>query len=179
MRHVISILMANESGALVRVAGLFSQRGFNIETLNVAPTENTAMSRLTLVTLGSEHVVDQIVRQTQKLVDVVDVQNMTAVEHTELEVGLVKIHSDVDQATLDAVLGNVDVHCIDTTDGMRTLRFLGTGDELNTLIEELSNARILDEHVRSGSVSLARGAHRLHHTATHSIDQAIVEPNSQ
>ena len=84
MRHVISILMANEAGALVRVAGLFSQRGFNIETLNVGPTEDPTMSRLTLVTEGTEDVVDQINRQLLKLVDVIDVLDMTGDEHTEL-----------------------------------------------------------------------------------------------
>lgn len=175
MRHVLSILMANESGALVRVAGMFAQRGFNIETLNVAPTENTAVSRLTLVTLGSEDVVDQIVRQTQKLVDVVDVQNMTGTEHRELEIAFVKVHADVDEASLNAVLGESDVRLLDTTEGVRMLRFLGTGDALDALIEELSDARMLDEHVRSGAVTLACGNSRLHDPTNRSIDQTIVE----
>ncbi|NNC24424.1 acetolactate synthase small subunit [Salinisphaera sp. USBA-960] len=167
--------MANESGALVRVAGMFAQRGFNIENLNVAPTDNDAMSRLTLVTRGSEAVVDQIVRQTQKLVDVIDVQNMTAVDHTELEVALVKIRSDIDQENLNTVLGEVDVHSVDTTDDRRMLRFLGTGDELTALIEQLGDARMLEEHVRSGAVTLARGAELLHKTNDRSIDKTIVE----
>lgn len=175
MRHVLSILMANESGALVRVAGMFSQRGFNIETLNVAPTENAAVSRLTLVTRGSEDVLDQIVRQMQKLVDVVDVQNMTSAEHCELEIAFIKVHDDVDEASLDAVLGDSDVHLIDSTDGVRVLRFLGTGDALDALIEELSDARMLDEHVRSGTVALACGNSRLHDPTNRSIDQTIVE----
>lgn len=175
MRHVISILMANESGALVRVAGLFAQRNFNIETLNVAPTVNPAMSRLTLVTRGSEHIVDQLVRQTRKLVDVVDVQNMTALDHPELEVALVKIRSDVDEANLNTALGNADVRVIDESDDVRMLRFLATGDALDALIVELNDARMLDEHVRSGAVTLARGGSRLHDPDSRSIDQSIVE----
>ncbi len=93
MRHVISILMANEAGALVRVAGLFSQRGFNIETLNVGPTEDPTMSRLTLVTWGTENVIEQINRQLLKLVDVIDVLDMTGDEHLEYELALIKVRA--------------------------------------------------------------------------------------
>ena len=92
MRHIISILLQNEAGALTRVANLFSSRGYNIESLNVAPTADETVSRLTLVTSGSETVIDQIEKQLGKLVDVVDIADMTKSDHIERELALFKLH---------------------------------------------------------------------------------------
>jgi len=155
MRHVVSVLMANEAGALVRVAGMFSQRGFNIETLNVGPTEDATMSRLTLVTEGTEAVVDQINRQLLKLVDVIDVLDMTGDEHIERELALVKIHASADA---NALIADCDVTAISEEDGLSTLRFLGTGDELNAFVERLEAADALVELARSGAVTITPGA---------------------
>ncbi|MET0280940.1 MAG: acetolactate synthase small subunit [Steroidobacteraceae bacterium] len=91
MRHIIGILLQNESGALSRVAGLFSSRGYNIESLSVSATDDPALSRLTLVTTGSESVVQQIVNQLNKLIDVVAVDDMTSDEHVERELALFKL----------------------------------------------------------------------------------------
>ena len=92
MRHIISILLQNEAGALARVANLFSSRGYNIESLNVAPTADETVSRLTLVTSGSDSVIEQISKQLGKLVDVVDIADMTSADHIERELALFKLH---------------------------------------------------------------------------------------
>ena len=105
MRHIIAILMQNESGALARVAGLFSTRGYNIESLSVAATEAPTVSRVTLVTEGSDSVIQQIVNQLHKLIDVVRVEDMTLGEHVERELVLLKLK--VDPAASDAVHGLV------------------------------------------------------------------------
>src|SRR6185312_2433314 len=105
MRHIIAILLQNEAGALSRVAGLFSTRGYNIESLSVAPTDDPTVSRLTLVTTGSESVIQQIVNQLNKLVDVVNVEDMTTGEHLERELILLKLR--VRPADTDAIRGYV------------------------------------------------------------------------
>ena len=91
MRHIISVLLENESGALSRVAGLFSARSFNIESLSVAPSEDTSASRMTIVTSGSDSVIEQIVKQLDKLIDVIEVSEITSNEHIEREIAFVKI----------------------------------------------------------------------------------------
>lgn len=173
MRHVISILMANEAGALVRVAGLFSQRGFNIETLNVGPTEDPAMSRLTLVTWGTEYVIEQINRQLLKLVDVVDVLDMTGDEHLEYELALIKIRPGATVASIDALASGFDVRPISEKDDHTLLRFLGSGDELNRFVSMLGEAGIIVELARSGAVTMTPGQDGL----TYHIDdeQAVAE----
>lgn len=158
MRHVISILMANEAGALVRVAGLFSQRGFNIETLNVGPTEDPSMSRLTLVTWGTDHVVEQINRQLLKHVDVIDVQDMTGDEHTEYELALIKVQREATSASVDAMAEGFDVRRVTEKDGLTLLRFLGSGDELNSFVAVLREAGCLVELARSGAVTMTPGS---------------------
>ena len=148
--------MANEAGALVRVAGMFSQRGFNIETLNVAPTEDAAMSRLTLVTDGTADVVDQIKRQLQKLVDVIDVLDMTSDEHTDIELALIKVRTD-DSVALAAAIADYDVVTLDQAHGFDTLRVIGSGDDLNRLVATLAESRALVELARSGAVTMTPG----------------------
>ncbi|WP_109995433.1 acetolactate synthase small subunit [Salinisphaera sp. LB1] len=157
MRHVISVLMANEAGALVRVAGLFSQRGFNIETLNVGPTEDPTMSRLTLVTWGTENVVEQINRQLLKLVDVIDVLDMTGDEHLEYELALIKIQRGASAAPVETMAAGFDVRVISDEEGRTLLRFLGSGDELNRFVAVLEDAGMLVELARSGAVTMTPG----------------------
>ena len=157
MRHVISVLMANEAGALVRVAGMFSQRGFNIETLNVGPTEDPKVSRLTLVTEGTEHIVEQINRQLLKLVDVIDVLDMTGDEHVERELALIKVRHDNGPEAVRAMAKKYDVSSISEHDAIETLQFVGTGDALNAFVVALENAGVLVELARSGAVTLTPG----------------------
>jgi len=163
MRHVISVLMANEAGALVRVAGMFSQRGFNIDTLNVAPTEDASVSRLTLVTEGTEDVLEQINRQLLKLVDVIDVLDMTGDAHIECEVALIKVRVVTDASTVDALAQPYDVTTISHDGDLQTLRFLGAGNALDTFIAALDDAGVLVELSRSGTVTMTPGAEGLHY----------------
>lgn len=161
MRHVISVLMANEAGALVRVAGMFSQRGFNIETLNVAPTEDASMSRLTLVTEGTENVVEQINRQLLKLVDVIDVLDMTGDAHIERELALIKVRVAAEGASIDALAEPYDVTAISRDGNLQTLEFRGAGDALNRFVAALEDAGVLVEIARSGAVSMTPGGEGL------------------
>lgn len=155
--------MANEAGALVRVAGMFSQRGFNIESLNVAPTEDEAVSRLTLTTSGTEDVVEQINRQLLKLVDVIDVIDMTGDEHLELELALIKIRVADDAPSYKALAEPYDVAEIGREGELVTLRYLGDGNDLNTFVATLQNAGVLVELARGGAVTMTPGAEGLHY----------------
>lgn len=163
MRHIVSMLMQNEAGALVRVAGMFSQRGFNIESLNVAPTEDETVSRLTLVTTGSDTVVEQINRQLLKLVDVIAVLDMTGGEHFESELALVKI---ADAATDTGVVDWARAQgatVLDERDGVCTLQFIGEGAAVAAFIDEISRAGKLREIIRSGAVAVTPGKRGLHY----------------
>ena len=104
MRHIISLLMENEPGALSRVVGLFSQRGYNIETLNVAPTEDPTLSRLTLTTVGDDRVIEQITKQLNKLIDVVKLTDLTEGAHIERELMLIKVRATGTQRDEDQAL---------------------------------------------------------------------------
>ena len=154
MRHIISILMQNEAGALVRVAGMFSQRGFNIESLNVAPTDDVTVSRLTLVTTGTDDVVEQINRQLLKLVDVIDVLDMTGGEHIESELLFAKAAAD---KSVDDCIARAGAEVIDDRDGIRTLRFLGTGEAVGELVSALGATGRLREVIRSGAMAVTPG----------------------
>ncbi len=163
MRHIISVLLENESGALSRVAGLFSARGYNIESLTVAPTEDGSLSRMTLVTEGSEQVIEQITKQLNKLVDVVKLLDLTEGAHIEREMMLIKVSADgVDmreeiKRLIDIFRGRI----IDVTDTSYTLELTGVGSKLDAFIEALGSTSIL-ETVRSGVSGIARGAKSLH-----------------
>lgn len=161
MRHIISMLMQNEAGALVRVAGMFSQRGFNIESLNVAPTDDDTISRLTLVTTGDERVVDQINRQLLKLVDVIDVLNMTRGEHCESELVLVKVADAADDTGVVDWAKAQGATLLDERDSVYTLRLIGSGAEVEAFIDALVRAGKLREMNRSGAVALTPGEHGL------------------
>jgi acetolactate synthase-1/3 small subunit len=157
VRHIISILVENESGALSRIAGLFSARGYNIESLTVAPTEDPTLSRMTLVTRGSEEIIEQITKQLNKLVDVVRLMDLTEGAHIEREMLLVKVRAS--NSAREEVKRLADIfrgHIIDVTDATYTIELTGTGDKLDAFIEALTPSGII-EVVRSGPSGIARG----------------------
>lgn len=156
MRHIISVLMANEAGALVRVAGMFSQRGFNIETLNVAPTADETMSRLTLVTNGTADVLNQISRQLLKLVDVIDVLDMTRDENVERELMFIKLCAQQSDE-LKALVQRQGVEEVDRREDIVTLQFLGTSAEVAGLVADCAALGTIYEVVRSGALAVTPG----------------------
>lgn len=157
MRHIIGILLQNEAGALARVAGMFSSRGYNIESLSVAPTDDPTVSRLTLVTSGSDGVIHQIVNQLNKLVDVVNVEDMTRGEHLERELVLLKLR--VESAQRDAVRGFVvrtGGRVLDPSTESFIVELVGSEAEINGFIAELGGHGELIEVVRSGALGVSR-----------------------
>lgn len=159
MRHIISILLENQAGALARVANLFSTRGYNIESLNVAPTDAETVSRLTLVTLGSDDVIAQIIKQSSKLVDVVSVADMTGLEHLERELALFKVQMpESAQPKLKALLGEFGGHVLAYDEGHGTLELVGNGPEIDRFMEELADLGEIETVVRSGAMAMARGS---------------------
>lgn len=157
MRHIISLLMENEAGALSRVAGLFSARGYNIESLAVAPTEDPTLSRMTIVTSGSDAVIEQINKQLNKLVDVVQVMDMNDGDHLERELMLVKVRvpgrSRVD---LEQILKHYYGRVIDETPTTCTLEATDSGSRLDDLLGSIGREHIL-ETVRTGASGIGRG----------------------
>ena len=165
MRHIISILIENEAGALSRVAGLFSARGYNIESLTVAATEDPSLSRMTIVTTGTERIVEQITKQLNKLIDVVILLVLTSETHIEREMMLIKVAVPTQQQR-DDVLALVDSEnfqgqIIDDTDTTVTIELTGGGNKMNAFIDALAEQEIL-ETVRSGVSGIARGDKSLH-----------------
>jgi acetolactate synthase-1/3 small subunit len=161
MRHIISILLENEAGALSRVAGLFSARGYNIESLTVAPTEDQTMSRITLVTRGSDEIIEQITKQLNKLVDVVKLIDLTEGDHIEREMMMIKTRVTGDDR--DEVKRLAEIfrgRIIDVTDTTYTVELTGSASKLDAFIKAL-NVPIL-ETVRSGVAGIARGEKSLH-----------------
>jgi acetolactate synthase-1/3 small subunit len=157
MRHIIGILIQNEAGALTRVAGLFSSRGYNIESLAVAPTDDVTVSRLTLVTTGSDAVVLQIANQLKKLVDVVRVEDMTRGEHIERELVLVKLK--VGPMERDGVRGYVvrtGGRVLDPSSECFIVELLGSEAEVTGFVRDLARQAQLVEVVRSGALGLSR-----------------------
>ena len=157
MRHIISVLVENEAGALSRLVGLFSQRGYNIETLNVAPTEDATLSRLTLTTYGDDHKIEQITKQLNKLVEVVKVVDLSEGAHIERELMLIKVKAlgsarDEIKRTADIFRGQV----VDVTPTTYTIQLAGTTEKLDGFIDALAENTIL-EVVRSGVSGIARG----------------------
>lgn len=157
MRHILSLLLENEAGALSRVSGLFSARAFNIESLTVAPTEDPTVSRMTLVTSGSDEIVEQITKQLNKLVDVIKVVDLSESRHIERELLLIKLTAKNDHR--EEIKRLVDIfrgHIIDVTDSSYTIEMTGSGDKLDAFIDALDKKLIL-EVVRSGVSGIARG----------------------
>lgn len=162
MRHIISVLLENEAGALSRVSNLFSARGFNIESLSVAPTEDSTLSRMTLVTRGSDAVIEQITKQLNKLVDVVKLLDLTEGEHVEREMMMVKVRTTA--SNRDEVKRLSDIfrgRILDVTGKTYTIEVTGTSSKLDAFIEALDKKDII-ETVRSGVTGIARGEKGLH-----------------
>ncbi len=161
MRHIISLLMENEAGALSRVAGLFSARGYNIESLTVAPTEDATLSRMTIVTTGSDEILEQITKQLNKLIDVIKVMDLTEGRHIERELMLVKVKAvgsgrEEMKRTADIFRGRI----IDVTDATYTIELTGTGSKLDAFLEAIDPAVII-ETVRTGASGIGRGERSL------------------
>lgn len=162
MRHIISILVENEFGALSRIAGLFTARGYNIESLAVAPTDDPSLSRITLVTNGNDQIIEQIIKQLNKLLDVVKVMDMTEGAHIEREMMLVKVlvpsyeSREEVKRLADIFRGKV----IDVAEKIFTIELTGTSEKLDAFIAALGQAPIL-EVVRSGVIGIARGEKHL------------------
>jgi acetolactate synthase-1/3 small subunit len=161
MRRIISILMENEAGALSRVAGLFSARGYNIESLTVAPTEDPSLSRMTVVTTGTDEIIEQITKQLNKLIDVVKLMDMTDGPHIEREMMLVKVKAEGEgREELKRVSDIFRGRIIDVTDRTYTIELTGAGDKLDAFLLALDPAVII-EVVRSGVSGIARGERSL------------------
>ncbi|QEW05404.1 acetolactate synthase small subunit [Nitrincola iocasae] len=157
MRHIISVLMENEPGALSRVVGLFSQRNFNIESLTVAPTDDETLSRMTVMTTGDDRVIEQITKQLNKLIDVVKVVDLSEGEHIERELMMIKFKANGQmraeiKRTADIFRGQI----IDITPNTYTVQLVGSSDKLDAFIASLGNTSIM-EVVRSGVSGIARG----------------------
>jgi acetolactate synthase-1/3 small subunit len=158
MRHIISILLQNEAGALARVAALFSTRGYNIESLNVAPTEHPEISRLTLVTTGSDEVIDQINKQLLKLVDVVNTADMTMDDHIERELLLMKVRLNPGaESDLPAIVEAAGARVLDDSPETYTVELTGLNDQMDAFIARLGACSEIVAVVRSGAMAIARG----------------------
>ena len=161
-RHLISILMENESGALSRVANLFSARGYNIESLTVAPTDDPTLSRLTLVTSGNEQIIEQIVKQLNKLIDVVKLIDLSEIDAIERELMLIKTRASGEQrAEMKRLADIFGGHILDVTDATYTIELTGTGSKLDNFLRAVEKDAIL-EVVRSGATGIALGQKALH-----------------
>jgi len=157
MRRIISVLIENESGALARLVGLFAQRGYNIESLTVAPTEDETLSRLTLVTEGEERMIEQVTKQLNKLIEVVKLVDLSEGACIEREIMMIKVRASGSQReelkrTSDIFRGQI----IDVTATTYTIQLVGTSEKLDAFIEAISGASIL-EVVRSGVSGISRG----------------------
>jgi acetolactate synthase-1/3 small subunit len=157
MRHIISLLMENESGALSRVSGLFSARGYNIESLNVAPTEDETLSRMTIVTSGSNEVIEQIIKQLNKLIDVVKVLDLNDGRHIERELMIVKVkatskYRDEIKRISDTFGGRI----VEMAEATFTIELTGPTSELDAYLDSLDKVTII-ETVRTGALGIGRG----------------------
>jgi acetolactate synthase-1/3 small subunit len=159
MRRILAILMENEPGSLSRIFGLFSQRAFNIESLTVAPTDDSSLSRMTIATSGDDRVLEQIVKQVNKLIDVIKITDITDRQHIERELLLVKVgamndktRTEVKRIT-DIFRGNI----IDIGKQVYTLQLTGDNEKLNAFMNTLQHETEIIESVRSGCVGIARG----------------------
>ncbi len=157
MRHIISVLLENESGALSRVTGLFSARGYNIESLTVAPTEDESLSRMTIVTAGSDEVIEQINKQLNKLIEVVKVVDLSDGDHLERELMLVKVHAvGKEREEMKRMADIFHGRIIDVTDKDYTIELTGTCSKLDAFLSAIGRAAIL-ETVRTGASGIGRG----------------------
>jgi len=159
MRRILAILLENEPGSLSRIVGLFSQRAFNIESLTVAPTEEPSLSRITIATAGDDKVLEQIVKQVNKLVDVIKITDLTERPHVERELLLIKVLAMTDKSRTE-VKRVTDIFrgaIIDIGKQVYTVQLTGDSDKLNAFINTLGNETEIIEVVRSGCVGIGRG----------------------
>lgn len=157
MKHVISVLMENEPGALSRVVGLFSARGYNIETLSVAPTEDPTLSRLTLTTAGSDAVLEQITKHLNRLIDVVKVVDLSDGPHIERELMLIKVRAvGKEREEIKRMADIFRGHIVDVTDKSYTIELTGDQQKMQAFIDALDRSAIL-ETVRTGACGVGRG----------------------
>ena len=157
MRHIISILLENEAGALSRVSGLFSARAYNIESLTVAPTEDPSLSRMTIVSIGSEDVIEQITKQLNKLIDVVKVVDLSEAAHIERELMLIKVRAaGKDREEMKRIADIFRGRIIDVTDSTYVIELTGTCAKLDAFIQSIDAGLIL-ETVRTGVSGIGRG----------------------
>ena len=157
MRHILSVLMENESGAMSRVVGLFSARGYNIDSLSVSATEDKTLSRMTIVTHGDDVVIEQITKQLNKLIEVVKVVDLNESRFVERELMLVKVRAVGKDR--DEILRLADIyrgHVVDVTDKSYTVEITGTTDKLDSFLETVGKPLIL-ETVRTGAAGIGRG----------------------
>ena len=157
MRHIISVILENEAGALSRVSGLFTQRGFNIESLTVAQTNDVNLSRMTIVTSGSDRVLEQIVKQLNKLIEVVKVSDLTSQDHVERELMLVKISSVLkDNVDLKELVEIFGCKVVDVTEKIYTIEVSGKTKKINAFLDAFDSANII-EVSRTGVTGISRG----------------------
>lgn len=157
MRHIISILLENEAGALSRVSGLFSARAYNIESLTVAPTEDPSLSRMTIVSVGSDDVIEQITKQLNKLIDVVKVVDLSEAAHIERELMLVKVRAaGKDREEMKRIADIFRGRIIDVTDSTYVIELTGNGAKLDAFLQAIDASLIL-ETVRTGVSGIGRG----------------------
>lgn len=157
MKHLISVLMENEAGSLSRLVGLFSQRGYNIETLNVAPTDDPTLSRLTLTTDTDPDKIEQITKQLHKLIEVVKVSTLSEIVHVERELMLIKVRATANNR--DEIKRSADIfraQIVDVTANLYTIQIVGDTEKLDGFIEVIGRDKVL-EVVRSGVIGIARG----------------------
>ena len=162
MRRILSILLENEAGALSRIVGQFSQRGYNIETLTVAPTQDESLSRITITTRGDERVLEQITKQVNKLVDVLKITDLTEGPHIERELMLIKLRAqgakrEEIKRTADIFRGQI----VDVTPTIYTVQLTGPSDKLDAFIDAVRDVTEIVETVRSGVSGIARGERSL------------------
>ncbi|MEJ2386366.1 MAG: acetolactate synthase small subunit [Chromatiaceae bacterium] len=156
-RHIISVLLENEAGALSRVAGLFSARGYNIESLTVAPTDDPSLSRMTLVTAGSEDIIEQIKKQLNKLIDTVKLLDLSEGPHIEREMMMIKLRAQKgDREELKRLADIFRAKIIDVTDTSYVVELTGTSTKLDAFIDAVRDGLIV-EVVRSGPTGITRG----------------------
>ena len=157
MKHIIAVLLENEPGALSRVVGLFSARGYNIESLSVAPTEDPSLSRMTLQTVGSDDVIEQITKHLNNLIDVVKLVDLTEGAHIERELMLIKVKAtgaqrDEVKRTTDIFRGQI----VDVTNTIYTIQLVGASEKLDSFLAAISGTTVL-EVVRTGVSGISRG----------------------
>lgn len=157
MRRIISVLMENEPGALSRVVGLFSQRGYNIESLTVAPTEEKSLSRLTLTTIGDDKIIEQITKHLNRLIDVVKLVDLTEGAHIERELMLVKVKATgAQRAEIKRCVDIFRGQIVDVSSTVYVIQIAGASDKLDAFLQAVGEASIL-ETVRTGVSGIARG----------------------